>query len=60
MLKIALLCLVVALVAGFLGFVVNVAAAIAKLLFFIFLAGFVISMIPHLLGRSKSNSVTKT
>jgi uncharacterized membrane protein YtjA (UPF0391 family) len=48
MAKLALVCLAIAVVAGILGFVVNVAGAIAKVLFFVFLVGAVLSV----LGKS--------
>jgi uncharacterized membrane protein YtjA (UPF0391 family) len=51
MLYYALLFLVVALVAGFLGFggIAFAAAGIAKILFFIFLAVFLVTLLMHLL-----------
>jgi uncharacterized membrane protein YtjA (UPF0391 family) len=58
MLKLALICLVIAVVCGVLGFVVHVAAAIAKLLCLIFLIGFVVTLIPHLMKGSKGGDVT--
>lgn len=54
MLKLALIFLAIAFIAGILGFVVNVAAAVAKVLFFIFLIGAVITAIPHFLGSKPS------
>jgi uncharacterized membrane protein YtjA (UPF0391 family) len=48
MAKLALVFLAIAVVAGILGFVVNVAGAIAKVLFFIFLVGAALSF----LGKS--------
>ena len=58
MLKLAFIFLAIAIFAGILGFVVHVAAAIAKVLFFIFLIGFVITLIPSLLGKSKGKDLT--
>jgi uncharacterized membrane protein YtjA (UPF0391 family) len=51
MLYYALIFLVVALVAGFLGFggIAFAAAGIAKILFFIFLAVFLVTLLMHLL-----------
>jgi uncharacterized membrane protein YtjA (UPF0391 family) len=60
MLKLALICLAVAVVCGVLGFVVHVAAAIAKVLCILFLIGFVVTLIPHLMSRSKGGEVSKT
>ena len=60
MLKLALFFLAIAIVAGILGFVVNVAAAIAKLLFVVFLIGFVVTMIPSLLAKLKGGGITKS
>jgi len=50
MLYYALVFLAIALIAGFLGFggIAFAAAGIAKILFFIFLAVFVVSLILHL------------
>ena len=45
MLKLAGLFLILMIVFGILGFVVHVAGAIAKLLFFLFLIGFVVSLV---------------
>ena len=55
MLKWMILCAVVAIVFGLLGFVFHVVAGIAKLLFFLFLVGFVISLVMHV-GRGKARS----
>jgi|GEM_PF-1064857 len=59
MLKLALVFLAVAVVAGILGFVVNVAGAIAKILFVIFLIGFGVTLVPALM-RGKGRDITKT
>jgi uncharacterized membrane protein YtjA (UPF0391 family) len=55
MLYYALVFLVIALVAGLLGFgvVAFAAAGIAKILFFVFLVLFLISLVSHL-GRSRA------
>lgn len=53
MAKLALIFLVVAVVAGILGFVVNVAGAIAKVLFFVFLAGAALSFLGKSLVERK-------
>ncbi|HET9159397.1 MAG TPA: DUF1328 domain-containing protein [Caulobacteraceae bacterium] len=55
MLKWMILCAVVAIVFGLMGFVFHVIAGIAKLLFFLFLVGFVISLVMHV-GRGKAGS----
>lgn len=47
MLKWAFLFAAIAIVAGILGFVVDVAGAIAKFLFFVFAIGAVITFIGH-------------
>jgi uncharacterized membrane protein YtjA (UPF0391 family) len=58
MLYYALVFLVVALVAGFLGFggVAFAASGIAQILFFIFLAVFIVTLLMHLLrGNTAGN-----
>lgn len=52
MLRLALIALVIALVAGILGFggLVGAAIGIARILFYIFVAIFVIGLIAHLVG----------
>jgi uncharacterized membrane protein YtjA (UPF0391 family) len=55
MLKWIVLFAVVAVVFGLLGFVFHIIAGIAKVLFFLFLIGFVISVVMHL-GKSKTGS----
>jgi uncharacterized membrane protein YtjA (UPF0391 family) len=59
MLYYALVFLLVALVAGFLGFgVVSFAAAgIAKICFFIFIVMFIVSLFMHIGGRGASRSI---
>jgi len=53
MAKLALVFLAIAIVAGILGFVVNVAGAVAKFLFFVFLIGAALAYLPNLIkGRS--------
>ncbi len=58
MLSWALTFLVIALIAGALGFtgIYVAAAGIAKILFFIFVVLFVVSMIMHL-GRGRGSSI---
>lgn len=51
MLKLAGLFLVLMIVFGILGFVVHVAGAIAKLLFFVFAIGFVITLVGKYMKR---------
>ena len=58
MLKLALVCLAIAVICGVLGLLVHVAAAIAKVLCVLFLIGFVITLIPHLMGRAKGTDVS--
>lgn len=55
MVKLALIFLAVAVVAGILGFVVNVAGAIAKILFFVFLIAAAAAYLPKLL-RGKTGA----
>ncbi len=54
MLHYALIFLLIALVAGILGFggIMTVSAGIAKLLFYIFLAVFLVSLVMHLARRA--------
>jgi uncharacterized membrane protein YtjA (UPF0391 family) len=47
MLKWAFIFAAIAIVAGVLGFVVDVAGAVAKFLFFVFAVGAVVSFISH-------------
>jgi uncharacterized membrane protein YtjA (UPF0391 family) len=58
MLYYALVFLVVALIAGFLGFggVAFAAAGIAKILFFVFLAIFLVSLLMHLVRGNSTGS----
>jgi uncharacterized membrane protein YtjA (UPF0391 family) len=58
MLYYALLFLIIALVAGVLGFggVAFAAAGIAKILFFIFIVMFVVSLVAHLMRRRPSGT----
>jgi uncharacterized membrane protein YtjA (UPF0391 family) len=51
MLKLAGLFLVLMIVFGILGFVVHLAGAVAKILFFLFLVGFVVSLVARWSGR---------
>ncbi|MBX3481173.1 MAG: hypothetical protein KF842_12300 [Caulobacter sp.] len=51
MLKWAGLFLVVMIIAGILGFVVNVAGFIAKIAFFICLAGFLATVVMNFIGK---------
>ena len=59
MLRYALIALVVALVAGVLGFggIAGAAVGIAKLLFYIFIALFVIGLIMHLVRGGSARDV---
>jgi len=51
--KLALVFLAIAVVAGILGFVVDVAGALAKFLFFVFLIGAALAYLPKLIkGKS--------
>ena len=50
MVKLALIFLAIAIVAGILGFVVHVAGAIAKILFFVFLIAAAVAYLPKLMG----------
>lgn len=53
MIKLALIFLAIAVVAGILGFVVHVAGAVAKFLFFVFLIAAALAYLPKLIsGRS--------
>ena len=53
MAKLALVFLAIAVVAGILGFVVDVAGALAKFLFFVFLIGAALAYLPKLIkGKS--------
>ncbi len=54
MLKIAGILFVVMIIAGILGFVVNVAGAIAKIAFFICLIGFAATLAVKYLGKKIS------
>jgi uncharacterized membrane protein YtjA (UPF0391 family) len=54
MVRLALIFLAIAIVAGILGFVVNIAGAIAKILFFVFLIAAAASFAPKLLHRPKT------
>ena len=54
MLKLAGLFLVLMIMFGILGFVVHVAGAIAKLLFFLFLVGFVVSLVAKWSKRGEA------
>lgn len=56
MVKLALIFLAVAIVAGILGFVVNVAGAIANILFFVFLIAAAAAYLPRLMGRKTGGS----
>jgi uncharacterized membrane protein YtjA (UPF0391 family) len=58
MLYYALIFLIVALVAGFLGFggIAFAAAGIAKILFFIFLAVFLVTLLMHLVRGGSAGS----
>ncbi|MBX7250261.1 MAG: hypothetical protein K1X35_14605 [Caulobacteraceae bacterium] len=51
MLKLAGLFLLLMILFGILGFVVHVAGAIAKILFFVFLVGFVVSLVGRYANR---------
>jgi uncharacterized membrane protein YtjA (UPF0391 family) len=55
MLKWMAICALVAIVFGLLGFVFHIVAGIAKILFFLFLVGFVISLVAHV-RRGTTNS----
>lgn len=51
MAKLALIFLAIAVVAGILGFVVDVAGGVAKALFFVFLIGAALTYLPRLMRR---------
>lgn len=52
MAKLAFVFLAVAVIAGILGFVVDVAGAVAKVLFFVFLIGAALTYVPRLIKRN--------
>jgi uncharacterized membrane protein YtjA (UPF0391 family) len=54
MLKLAVLFAVIAVIAGIFGFVIDVAGGIAKILFFICLVGFVISLVMRQMGGGRT------
>lgn len=59
MLKLAGLFLVLMIVFGILGFVVDVFGGIAKILFFLVLIGFVISVVMKFLKRGAAGGLTR-
>jgi uncharacterized membrane protein YtjA (UPF0391 family) len=58
MLKLAGIFLLLMILFGILGFIVNVAGAIAKLLFFVFLVGFVVSLVARYAGKRDGGKPT--
>ena len=54
MARLAVIFLAIAILAGILGFVVDVAGALAKVLFFVFLVAAVVSFLPKLIRGAKS------